>query len=597
MLKRTHNCGELRPDRVNQDVTLAGWVNALRSQGKGLIFVDLRDREGVTQVVFDMEDTSEAAQEAAARLRNEDVIAVQGVVRQRVAGPNPKLPTGEIEVVVREMEVLSKADTPPFIPEEKGTDKEVREKVRLRYRYIDLRRPKMQNILRTRHNVTMSIRRYLDEAGFLEIETPFLCRSTPEGARDFLVPSRVQPGNFYALPQSPQLFKQILMVAGCDKYFQIVRCFRDEDPRADRQAEFTQLDMEMSFIEREDVMQLVEGLTKHIWKNVAGIELPDFPRMTYREALDRFGIDRPDLRFGMELVDISDLAGKTDFGVFTGALAKENGVVKVIRVPGGASLSRKQTDALGKFVQEFGAGGLPTVKLTDDGFTTGVAKFLSDIADPLIERTGMKTGDLLLFACDSHDVVTRVLGELRNKLAEDLGLIDESMWAPVWVIDFPAFEWNEDENRWDSLHHPFTAPKPEDVQKLSTDPGNVLTNAYDLVMNGSEIAGGSIRIHRNEVQKQVFSLLGLSEEQAREKFSFLLDALRYGAPPHGGIAFGLDRLVMLLCGTTNIRDVIAFPKTLNGMDLMTQAPAAVEKDQLAELHIELTTDPEPVPAD
>jgi aspartyl-tRNA synthetase len=592
VLKRTHSCGQLRPSNIGDEVIIAGWVNARRDQGKGLIFVDTRDRDGVTQLTFDQEDTDAAYLEQADKLRNEDVIAARGIVRERAAGPNPKLATGEIEVVVKELEVLNRAETPPFVPEEKGTDKEIREDLRLRYRYIDLRRPKMVNILRTRHQVTMAMRRFLDEAGFLEIETPFLCKSTPEGARDFLVPSRVQAGMFYALPQSPQLFKQILMVAGVDKYCQIVRCFRDEDPRADRQAEFTQLDLELSFVDREDIIEVVEGLTKFIWKEVAGIDLPDFPRISYKEALDRYGIDRPDLRFGMELHDVSDLAKQTEFGVFHSALEGETGVVKAIRVPGGASLSRKQTDKLSKFVSEFGAAGLPTVKLTDEGWTTGIAKFVGPIGDALKERLGVEVGDLIIFACDTYDIVSRSLGELRNKLADDLGLLEETQWKPVWVIDFPAFDWNEDEERWDSLHHPFTAPKPEDVDKLETEPGNVLTNAYDLVLNGSEIAGGSIRIHDREVQSKVFGLLGLTEEQAKAKFSFLLDALQYGAPPHGGIAFGLDRLIMLLCGTTNIRDVIAFPKTLNGADLMTEAPSAVESDQLKELHIKLTVDPQ-----
>jgi aspartyl-tRNA synthetase len=592
MLERTHNCGQLRSSDIGSEIALAGWVNARRDQGKGLIFIDVRDREGVTQLTFDQEDTEAAYLEQADKLRNEDVIAARGIVRERAAGPNPKLATGEVEVVVKEFEILNRAETPPFVPEERGTDKEIREDLRLRYRYIDLRRPKMANILKTRHQVTMAMRRYLDEQDFWEIETPFLCKSTPEGARDFLVPSRVQPGLFYALPQSPQLFKQILMVAGADKYFQIVRCFRDEDPRADRQAEFTQLDIEMAFVQREQVLDVVEGLAKFIWKEVAGIELPDFPRMTYREAVDRFGIDRPDLRFGMELVDVSDLAKETEFGVFHSALENETGVVKAICVPDGASMSRKQTDALGKFVSEFGAKGLPTVKLTDEGWSTGIAKFVEPIGDKLQERLNVKPGDLVIFACDTYDIVSKSLGELRNKLARDLGLLEETQWKPLWVIDFPAFEWDEEEKRWYSLHHPFTAPKPEDVGKLESDPGGVLTNAYDLVMNGSEIAGGSIRIHDQAVQSKVFKLLGLSEEEAQQKFSFLLEALQFGAPPHGGIAFGLDRLIMLLCGTTNIRDVIAFPKTLNGADLMTNAPSPVDAAQLDELHIKLTVKPE-----
>jgi aspartyl-tRNA synthetase len=586
MLKRTHNCGELRREHIGHEVTLSGWVNTIRDQGKGLIFVDVRDREGVTQVTFDQEDTDQAICEAAAKLHNEDVIAIRGTVRER-ASVNPKHATGEVEILGAELEVLNHAETPPFVPEEKGTDKEVREDLRLKYRYIDLRRPKMQRILRIRHDVTMAMRRFLSDEGFLEIETPFLCKSTPEGARDFLVPSRVQPGNFYALPQSPQLFKQILMVAGVDKYFQIVRCFRDEDPRADRQAEFTQLDIEMSFIESEELLVMIERLTKFIFKEVMDIDLPGFPRLTYREAMDRYGIDRPDTRFGLELIDLSDLARSMEFGVFTGALEKDGGVVKAIRIPGGASLSRKQIDALDKFAREFGAGGLPAVKRTEEGWATGIAKFVTPVGDQLIEATGAEVGDLILFAADTYTVASRVLGELRLKIASDMELIPEGQYNPLWVVDFPAFDWNEDEERWDSLHHPFTAPKPEELDKLESDPGNVLTNAYDLVVNGSEAAGGSIRIHQPEVQSKVFKLLGLTEEQARQKFSFLLDALKFGAPPHGGIAFGLDRLVMLLAGTENIRDVIAFPKTLNGADLMTEAPSEVDEAQLDELQIKL----------
>jgi aspartyl-tRNA synthetase len=489
--------------------------------------------------------------------------------------------------------VLTDAENPPFIPDE--ADK-VGEETRLRYRYVDLRRPAMQHILKTRHRVTKLTRDYFDEHGFYEVETPFLCRSTPEGARDFLVPSRLQEGEFYALPQSPQLFKQILMVGGMDKYFQIVRCFRDEDPRADRQAEFTQIDVELAFVDQEDIMTLNEGLMRKLWKEVAGDDLPDpIRRMPYAEAMNDYGSDRPDLRFDMKLVDVSDLATQTDFKVFSGAVEK-GGIVKAIKVPGGAKLTRKETDALAEWVKQFGAGGLPVCKVAPGKLETGVAKFLEPIAEQLIERTAATDGDLLCFGVDAKPAtVHRVLGELRVKLAHDLEMIDPKQAEWLWVVDFPLVEWSEEKKRWDSLHHPFTAPHAEDLDKLdSTDHdtlASIKSQAYDLVLNGSEMGGGSIRIHRPGVQSQVFSLLGIDEDEAKAKFGFLLDALKFGAPPHGGIAFGLDRIVMQLVGTSNIRDVIAFPKTQNGADLMTQAPSPVDELQLKELNLRIQSVP------
>lgn len=606
MLKRTHTCGHIRLEHAGHAVTLCGWVNAYRDHGTGLIFVDLRDRDGLTQLVFDKEDASPELLEQADKLRNEDVLAAHGVVRKRDGGPNPKLPTGEIEVVVTKLEVLSKTSNPPFLPsDEKNLPNE---EVRLRHRYVDLRRPRMQEILKTRHRVTKIARDYFDEQGFLEIETPNLCRSTPEGARDFLVPSRHQPGQWYALPQSPQLFKQLLMVAGCDRYMQICRCFRDEDPRADRQAEFTQIDCEMSFVEREDVMRTMEGFVREVWRGVLGVEVPAMDRITYRESMDRYGIDRPDRRFGLELVSITDLAAETDFNVFNQALAKRKGVVKAIRVPGGAEkLTRKLTDGYTEFVKQFGAGGVPVAKYTGPGgagaetggFETGIARFIAPIADKLVERLGLEPGDTVLFGADSYAVCTKALGELRLKIARDLGLIDENKWDFLWVVDFPMFEYDEAERRYFALHHPFTAPNPDQLDAFvaadKNDPDAVeavVSAGYDIICNGSEIGGGSIRIHRQDVQAKVFNLLGLSEAEAKEKFSFLLDALKFGAPPHGGIAFGLDRLVMHLVKTDNIRDVIAFPKTHTGVDLMSSAPGAVDEAQLRDLYVRSTYVPE-----
>lgn len=587
MAMRTHTCGQLRAENVGQTVTLCGWVNNYRDHG-GVVFIDLRDRTGLTQIVF--HPANKEAHDLADTLRHEWVVSVTGEVLSRGvddAGKslvNPKLPTGEIEVEGKQLTILSKSATPPFSLDEAH---KVNEELRLKHRYLDLRRSRMQDILRTRHRVTKIMRDYLDGEGFYEIETPFLCRSTPEGARDFLVPSRLQPGEFYALPQSPQLFKQILMMAGMDRYMQIVRCFRDEDPRADRQAEFTQLDMEMSFVEMDDVMSICEGMVRRIWKEVLDIEVPEIPHMTYKDAMERFGSDRPDLRFGLELQDVSDLLAGSEFRVFSSAL-EAGGKIKVIHVENAGNMSRKDTDTLAEWIKQFGLGGLPVTKVENGAFATGIAKFIGDRYEELAERLNLKDGSLVCFGVhEKPAVVNRALGELRLKLAKDLGLIEKGKWSWLWVVDFPLVEYNEDEKRWDSLHHPFTSPRIEDLELLESDTASVRSNAYDLVLNGSELGGGSIRIHDPEVQQKVFGLLGISPEQAEMKFGFLLNALRFGAPPHGGIAFGLDRVVMHLMGTDNIRDVIAFPKTQTGADLMTEAPSEVDEKQLRELHIRL----------
>ena len=540
---RTHTCGQLRQSDVGQTVKLAGWVHSYRDHG-GLVFIDLRDREGLTQLVFDSDACGKIHHDESRKLRSEWVISVTGTVAARGASlVNPKLPTGEIEVRVKELEVVSTSPTPPFTPDEHET---VSEDKRLAFRYLDLRRAEMQLNLRTRYRVTKIMRDYLGDLGFWEIETPFLTKSTPEGACDFIVPSRLMPGHFYALPQSPQLFKQLLMVSGCDKYMQIVRCFRDEDPRADRQAEFTQLDVEMSFIDRENIMTIMEGLLRTIWKEILGKEIPNpIPRMQYDQAMTEYGSDRPDLRFGMKLHDISDLGQQTDFGVF-----KNAAMVKAITVPGGGKLSRKETDALAEWAKGFGAKGLAVTKVTAAGLDTGVAKFLAPIAAKLIERTGAKDGDLLCFAADKPKIVHKVLGELRLKLARDLKFTPSTEFAWLWVVDFPAFEFDEEEKRFSATHHPFTAPLEGDLSKLdSRDQAtieSIKSDAYDIVVNGLEVGGGSIRIHRMDIQQKVFSLLGIDEAAQKAKFGFLLDALHYGAPPHGGIALGLDRLIMIL---------------------------------------------------
>jgi aspartyl-tRNA synthetase len=592
-LQRTHTCGELRAEHIGQHVRLCGWVRSYRDHG-GVVFVDLRDRDGITQVVFDLPDDPNDPREVALydlaqSLRNEWVISASGHVRSRGADrENPKLPTGAIEILGDQLTVLNRSDPVPFSPDEYS---DVAEETRLRYRYIDIRRSEVTRALRMRHGICRAMRSRLDDEGFVEVETPFLTKSTPEGARDFLVPSRLQPACFYALPQSPQLFKQILMIGGLDRYYQIVRCFRDEDLRADRQPEFTQLDVEMSFVSESDVMAVTNRVMRAVCQ-AAGKPFPDeVPVLTYDEAMGRFGCDRPDLRFGMELVDIGDLAAQSGFGVFTGAL-EAGGTVRCIRVPGGADMPRSQTDALAEWAKGFGAKGLAVTKVAAGGkLETGVAKFLAPLAPALLERTAAAEGDLLCFAADQPRIVHRVLGELRCKLARQRGLIapDEFRW--VWVVDFPLVEWNADENRWDSLHHPFTSPRPEDLEKLDREPASVRSRAYDIVCNGVELGGGSIRIHNLDIQKRIFRLLGIDEEEAHEKFDFLLNALRYGAPPHGGIALGLDRIVMMMVGGQSLRDVIAFPKTQRGVCLLTGAPAGVDDAQLAELDLRVFAPP------
>ena len=592
MLKRTHTCGAPRADHAGNQITLCGWVNTYRDQGKGLVFLDLRDREGLCQVVFDLADVPPEVVAAARSLRREDCIAVRGTLRKRSGDPNPRLATGEVELLAKEIEVFNKAQDLPILPDEHEADK-INEETRLKYRYIDLRRPRMQQILRTRYKVTKLTRDYFGANGFTEIETPLLIKSTPEGARDFIVPARLHPGQWYALPQSPQLFKQILMVAGCERYLQICRCLRDEDPRADRQAEFTQIDLEMSFVDREDVMQVMGEFARAVWKDVLGYDIGTIERMTWQESMERFGIDRPDLRFGLEIRDISDAVRASDFQVFQQALGKKragrDGVVKCIRVPGGAEkLTRKMTDGYTEFVKQFKVGGVAVTKVGANGFDTGVAKHLEPYRAALTQQLGLEVGDSLLIVADHWDTATKAMGELRLKLGRDLQLIDDTKWKFLWVIDFPMFDWDDEGKRWVAMHHPFTSPNPDQFHLLESDPGGCLSAGYDLVVNGSEIAGGSIRIHRMDVQEKVFKLIGLTQADAELKFGFLLNALRHGAPPHGGIAFGLDRLVMHLVGTDNIRDVIAFPKTQSGADLMIDAPGPIDVQQITDCGMKMT---------
>ena len=592
MLKRTHTCGAPRADHAGNQITLCGWVNTYRDQGKGLVFLDLRDREGLCQVVFDLADVPPEVVAAARSLRREDCIAVRGTLRKRAGDPNPRLATGEVELLAKEIEVFNKAQDLPILPDEHEADK-INEETRLKYRYIDLRRPRMQQILRTRYKVTKLTRDYFGGNGFTEIETPLLIKSTPEGARDFIVPARLHPGQWYALPQSPQLFKQILMVAGCERYLQICRCLRDEDPRADRQAEFTQIDLEMSFVDREDVMQVMGEFARTVWKDVLGYDIGTIERMTWQESMERFGIDRPDLRFGLEIRDISDAVRASDFQVFQQALGKKragrDGVVKCIRVPGGAEkLTRKMTDGYTEFVKQFKVGGVAVTKVGANGFDTGVAKHLEPYRAALTQQLGLEVGDSLLIVADHWDTATKAMGELRLKLGRDLQLIDDTKWKFLWVVDFPMFDWDDEGKRWVAMHHPFTSPNPDQFHLLESDPGGCLSAGYDLVVNGSEIAGGSIRIHRMDVQEKVFKLIGLTQADAELKFGFLLNALRHGAPPHGGIAFGLDRLVMHLVGTDNIRDVIAFPKTQSGADLMIDAPGPIDVQQITDCGMKMT---------
>ncbi|AMV71728.1 aspartyl-tRNA ligase [Desulfuromonas sp. DDH964] len=584
--KRSHYCGMVTAAQIGQEVCLTGWVQRRRDHG-GLIFIDLRDREGIVQLALDPDRDPEAHTKAD-RVRNEYVVAIKGIVSPRPAGTvNPKMKTGEVEVEVREMRILNTAKTPPFMLDEFT---EVAENIRLKYRYLDLRRPAIQQNLMLRYQVTRTVRRYLDAEGFLDIETPVLTKSTPEGARDYLVPSRVNPGTFYALPQSPQLFKQLLMVSGFDRYFQIVKCFRDEDLRADRQPEFTQIDCEMSFVGRDDVIAVMEGMIAAIFKETIGVAVPlPMPRMTYAEALDRFGVDNPDLRFDLELVGLSDLVEGCGFKVFADAVAG-GGQVKAINVKGGASLSRKELDDLTEFVKIYGAKGMAWVKMTEEGWQSPIAKFFSaDELAAINQRLGAELGDLLLFGADSYKVVNESLGRLRGHLGHKLGLAKKDEYRFVWVTDFPLLEWDAEARRHVAVHHPFTAPMDEDLALLDSDPGKARAKAYDLVLNGSEIGGGSIRIHDQAIQSRMFDLMGIGEEEARMKFGFLLDALEFGAPPHGGIAFGLDRLTMILTGSDSIRDVIAFPKTQKATCLMSEAPGEVDEKQLRELAIRTVT--------
>lgn len=587
-MMRSHYSGDVTAAAIDSEITVCGWVHRRRDHG-GVIFVDLRDRSGLIQVVFDPDEPGTFAE--AEKLRSEYVIQVTGRVRARPEGTvNKNLASGEIEVYTTALTVLNASETPPL---QLDDTENVGDAARLRYRYVELRKPRMQRHMQLRAQVTRAVRNALDELGFLDIETPILTRATPEGARDYLVPSRTQPGHFFALPQSPQLFKQLLMVSGMDRYYQIARCFRDEDLRADRQPEFTQIDIEASFVDADDIMAINETMIRSLFADVLDVKLPDpFPRMTYEEAMRRFGSDKPDLRIDLELVDIADLVADADFKVFSGPANSDTGRVAVMRVPGGASLTRKQIDGYTEFVSRYGAKGLAYVKVNDtsagrEGLASPILKFLSDEAvDGIMTRSGAADGDLLFFGADTQTVVNDALGALRVRLGHDLGRV-EGEWAPLWVIDWPMFEYDPEAKRWNALHHPFTAPAVNDADALRNDPKNALSQAYDMVLNGTEIGGGSVRIHTPAMQQAAFDVLGISREDAEEKFGFLLEALKFGAPPHAGIAFGLDRLVMLMAGADSIREVIAFPKTQTATDLLTGAPGLADNAQLRELGIRL----------
>jgi aspartyl-tRNA synthetase len=596
---RTNFCGDLRPRDAGSNVSLCGWVNTRRDHG-GVTFIDMRDTTGLVQVVFNPTHSKEAHQ-VAERLRGEYCIKVQGVVQLRPEGTvNPKLPTGDVEVVADKVTIFSTAETLPFQIDEIH---EVDEQLRLHYRYLDLRREHMQDNLKLRHKIVTAIRRFFDGEGFLEIETPMLTRSTPEGARDYLVPSRLYPGSFYALPQSPQLFKQLFMVAGLDRYYQIVKCFRDEDLRADRQNEFTQLDVEMSFVDVEDVLEISERMFRSVWLEALGVDPGPFPRLTYAESMERFGVDKPDTRFGMELVDLGEVFAATELRVFRSAQA--GGAVKAIVVPGHAELARKELDTLVQDAKALGAGGLVWVAVTEEGLRSPVDKFLSDTERAgLVRATGARPGDLILIVADERrPIVLKVLGALRNRLADRFGLVpprerdDPEAWKFVWIVDFPWFEWDDEEKRWDAIHHPFTGVVEDTLRYLDSDPGRVISKSYDITLNGWELASGSIRIHDREMQQRVFGALGISPKEAQERFGFLLDAFRYGAPPHGGIAPGIDRIVAMAAGEINIREVIAFPKTQSAYDPLTGAPAPVDPEQLEILHLKSTVQKAPEPAE